>query len=196
VTSTKTKYNQSEAARISQKSRTTITQHMKAGKLAYDVDGNGTKIIEASELMRVYGDDCDFGRANSSHSAFGKPERSATSEQGLHSELNTAQQLLDAERKERQREREQLQSQIDRLEGALERSQDSHNRMTHLLEDRSSGVGEWEKSFKALETRVVNQENQFQKEKVEKDQAKRQIERLKRALGEEQNKTFLQKLFG
>jgi len=194
VTSSKTKYNQSEVARIAGKSRTTITQHMKSGKLAYAIDDNGTKVIDAAELIRVYGDACDFDRADSNAPAKAAP--SPGGEQGMYSELDIARKQLSAEQDERDRERNQLQKQIDQLESALERAQNSEHKLTLLLEDRRNGAEDWKDSFKVLESRIANQEKIFQKEREEKDQAKQQIRRLKIDLGKERNKTLLQKLFG
>ncbi len=191
---TSTKHSISAAHRITGKSRTTIDKHIKSGKLSCEQDANGNKVIDASELLRFYGEDCDFERAESSaKKSSRKSNQDVKGEQGMHSELNTVQQLLDSERKERQREREQLQDQIDRLSGVLERSQDGHNRLTLLLEDRTGGVGEWENSLRNLEERIANQENQFRKKYAE---SKRQLEHTKLALQEEQNKSFLQKLLG
>ena len=57
----KTAFNQSEVARITGKSRTTIQAHIKDGKLSYELDKDGNKIIQASELIRVYDEKgCDF----------------------------------------------------------------------------------------------------------------------------------------
>jgi len=162
-----------------------------------NVDGN--KSIDASELIRVYGDQCDFDRATgASKPPIPTKQHQVTSvEQRAPAELNTVQQLLEGERKERDREREQLQARIDHLEDSLKRSQEGHNRATLLLEDRTGGVGDLEKSFRTLEERIANQEETSRKERQEiKNQAKRKIDHVKRALEEEQNKSVWQKMFG
>jgi len=198
VTSLKTKYSLSAAARIADKSRTTIAAHIKSGKLSVMTSADGNRSIDASELIRVYGDQCDFERAIGASKPASPTEKHqvATVEQRAPAELHTVQQLLERERKERDREREQLQARIDHLEEALKRSQEGHNRATLLLEDCTSGVGDLEKSFRTLETRIANQEEAFRKERQEiKNQAKRKIEQFKRALKEERNKSVWQRLF-
>ena len=71
----------------------------------------------------------------------------------------------------------------------FEDQKEQTKRITLLLDNRNSGAGEWEKSFKALEERLANQE------KAEKE-FERQNKRLKKALQEERKKGFFQKLFG
>jgi len=162
---------------------------------------DGNRSIDASELLRVY-DECDFDRAAGGSKPFVhiKQHQVPSDEQRAPIELHAVQQLLESERKERDREREQLQARIDYLEEALKRSQEGHNRATLLLENRTGGVGDLEKSFRTLEVRIANQEEASRKERQEiKNQAKRKIEQFKeqfkRALKEEQNKSVWQKLF-
>jgi len=198
VTSSKTKYSLSAAARIADKSRTTIAAHIKSGKLSVTSSADGNRSIDASELIRVYGDECDFDRARrgSKPASHTKSGGTTSDAQRTPAELPTVQQLLASERKERDREREQLQARIDHLEDSLKRSQEGHNRATLLLEDRTSGVGDWEESLRTLEVRIANQEEASRKERQEiKNQAKRKIEQFKRALEEEQKKTVWQRLF-
>lgn len=160
-----TRYSISAAHRISGKSRTTIQRHIKSGKLSTVEEGEGNRLIDASELIRVYGDDCDFS----------KEEGTTGTEEGsspaVQHELHTLHQQVETLAEERQRERDQLQAQIDHLKEALERSQEGHNRATLLLEDRSGG-GEWRQALAELETR-------FQKEQTET------IERTRQKIREE-----------
>jgi len=159
---------------------------------------DGNRSIDASELIRVYGDECDFDQATgtSKPTRNSKQHQVTSIEQRAPAELDTVQQLLASERKERDREREQLQARIDHLEDSLKRSQEGHSRATLLLEDRTSGVGDLEKSFRTLETRIANQEEASHKDRQEiKNQAKRKIDHIKRALEEEQNKSVWQRLF-
>lgn len=198
ASTTKTKYSISEAHRIAGKSRTTITTHIKSGKLSVTEHASGSKLIDASELLRVYGDDCDFERAAAAAKPSGKTNKdsSGNCEQGIHGDLQFADQLLNNERKEREREREQLQSQIEYLESALSQAQEGHNRATLLLEDHTSGIGDWEQTFRNLERKVADQEEAFREEREAIKNAKRRAEHYKRALQEEQNKSLWQKLFG
>ena len=157
-----TQYSISAANRITGKSRTTITKHLRTGKLSFTEDGEGNKLIDASELMRVYGDDCDFSReegaaANNNNSA-------SKTEQGVQPNLSSLKLLLDKEIAERERERGQLQQQIDHLQDALKLAQEGQNKAMLLLEDRSSGGGEWQAAIKKLEERIADQEEGAKKQ--------------------------------
>lgn len=156
MTTTKpnTKYTITAAHRITGKSRTTIQKHVKKGKLAYEQGDDGVKLIDASELIRVYGDACDFGRA----------EEGAAATQGeppvpdaVRTELHTLRDRLDNVGEERRREREQLQAQIDHLQDALKRAQEGGNRALLLLEDRSGG-GDWQAAIAGLEAKLTAEE--------------------------------------
>lgn len=139
-----TKYSISAINRITGKSRTTILSHLKSGKLSYEEDAQGNKIVDASELMRVYGDECDFERAEGKPKPIAKvPEMLSSADQSVQQLLNTAQLQLDLLTKEREREREQLQQQIEHLQGALKLAQEGHSKAMLLLEHKPGG-GDWE----------------------------------------------------
>lgn len=55
-----TKYTISAASRLTGKSRPTISKHIRQGRLSCEDDGQGAKLIDAVELIRVYGDACNF----------------------------------------------------------------------------------------------------------------------------------------
>ena len=193
---TSTKYSISAAHRITGKSRTTITAHMNSGKLSYTEDDEGNKVIDASELMRVYGDYCDFSKESSDRKqSIQEPEKEKKQESGSI-ELKYLKAQLENEQKERERERGLLKTQIENLQESLKTSQEGHNRATLLLENHTDGAGEWEKSLKALESRIANQEATAKEEKERADKVLRQNRALKKALDEEKNKSFFKKLFG
>lgn len=150
-----TKYSISDAHRITHKSRTTITKHIAAGKLSCEEDEQGNKLIDASELMRVYSDECDFSRARGDGEALAEI---AGVVQGVQPGLSTLKAQLDKEVAEREREREQLQRQIDNLQDALKLAQEGQNKAMLLLEHRTSGGGDWQQAIKALEAKIANQE--------------------------------------
>lgn len=63
--------NISQAAKTAGVARSTIQTHIKQGKLSAEVLGNGDKVIDTSELLRVYGElttpDVVEQNGNSSH---------------------------------------------------------------------------------------------------------------------------------
>ncbi len=50
------KHTVPEAASMVGKDRRTLYRHMKRGRLSYGIESDGTRYIETSELMRVYGE--------------------------------------------------------------------------------------------------------------------------------------------
>ena len=115
----------------------------------------------------------------------GTPKKSDESE-GVRGELNTVRQQLDTLTEERRREREQLQAQIDHLQDALATAQSGQNRVTMLLEQRSTDATQWRESMDAVQQQVVELRNNQNQE----------VARLKRALRNEREKGFWKKLFG
>jgi len=193
-----TKYSISAAQRITGKSRTTIAKHIKQGKLSCETDATGKKLIDASELLRVYGDQCTFDQEEGTQKKLKPqtPNNTKKTDQGVQQDLNSLRDQLDKEVVERKREREHFGQQVDHLQDALQLAQEGHNKAMLLLENGGAGVGEWEKSIKSLEQRIANQEKQSREEREEIKEAKRKTEQYKRALHEERKKSFFQKLFG
>lgn len=180
-----TQYTISQASRITGKSRTTISSHIRSGKLSSETIAGGKKLIDASELIRVYGDVCDFEVADSSNE---KPHQAAAATTSETLQLKTL-------KEERKREQQQLEDQIEHLKDALKLSQEGHNKATLLLEHHTSGGGGWEQSLKALEHRMANQEQLVKDEQEKHKKIIRQNKMLKQALSDEKNKTFWQRLF-
>jgi len=189
---TNTKYTISAANRITGKSRTTITKHIRAGRLSVTRDDRGNKLIDAAELIRVYGDDCNFDRE----------EKSTDQVSAGHSTGNSSlevQQLKDQlarETSERERERQQYREQIEHLQETLKRAQEGQNSVTRLLENQKQGRGDWEEAIKTIEKRLANQE-QATKAELEslKAAANKKLMRYRDALEKERNKSFWQRLW-
>ncbi|MEW4566157.1 hypothetical protein AB1K70_26805 [Bremerella sp. JC770] len=194
----KTQYSISQAHRITGKSRTTISAHMDSGKLSFQKTSGGNRVLEASELLRVYGDDCNFDLAETSNSkqASQRSRAGETSEAELNSDVQVVQQKLEREVQEREREREQYRQQIDHLQDALKLAQEGHNKATLLLEHRSERVGNWDKSLQALEARLTNYEKRSDEEREALRQSKKQALQFKKAYEAEKSKSVWQKLFG
>lgn len=149
-----TQYTITATHRITGKSRTTIQKHIKNGKLSCVEGAEGVKLIDASELVRVYGDECDFSLEG--QGSFNSQTKSDSSVL-LRTEVNTLEQWLETLGNERRREREQLQAQIDHLQEALGLAQEGQNRVTALLEDHSK-AGNWQQAIRELEERFAKQE--------------------------------------
>ena len=83
---------------------------------------------------------------------------------------------IEHERKERERERDQLQETISHLRSDLEKSQERESRTTLLLENQSESADSWKQQMAEIEKRIANQELETKK--------------YRKALHEERNKTF------
>ncbi|QQG36902.1 MAG: hypothetical protein HYS17_03780 [Micavibrio aeruginosavorus] len=92
--------------------------------------------------------------------------------------------------------------QIDYLRTKLDEALGETRKLTALLTDQSTskrndGAGEtWEKTLKALEARIANQEQSAKSEKEERQKILRQNHSLRKALEVEKSKTLWQRLFG
>lgn len=73
-----------EAAELSGKTKATIQRAMNSGRISFELDETGEKVIDMSELERVYG---PF-----------KPKSATTSEAIVRAELQRAQDMLEVER--------------------------------------------------------------------------------------------------
>lgn len=193
---TKTKYSISAASRVTGKSRTTIAKHLKVGRLSCTDDGSGAKLIDASELLRVYGDACDFA-AEGNNVEEGASTNDSPKDSLTDTRLTALRSQIEKEVAERERERQQLREQIEQLQESLQLAQEGHNRATLLLESTSKGGGGWQEALAAIELRIVNQEAKSQRELDDiKTSAKRLITQHKQALEEERRKPIWKKLFG
>ena len=189
---TSTLYSISAANRITGKSRTTIAKHIRTGRLSVTQDDFGNKLIDAAELIRVYGDDCDFDREEATSDQTSPDQQSSNG----HSELRQLRSQLDREMAERERERQQYREQVEHLQETLKRAQEGQNIATRLLENQTHGKGDWEQAIRALENRLANQEKNTKAELQEmKTAASRKLMQYKQALEKERSKTLWQRIW-
>lgn len=201
------RYSVSQAAKIIGTSRQTIYRHIDSKPISVEKDENGNQYIEASELMRVYGSNINFSAVDETEVTPPKPSAlhvvtNSESHNDLRvteERLNSAQKEIDLMQAQSEREREQYDARIEYLEKALDKAQEGYNNVTKLLEDHSATekrAGDWEKSMKSLEARISNQEKAVKEEQQKAQKILQQNRMLKKALEEERNKSFWQRLFG
>ncbi len=94
---TSQKFSIAQAAKIAGKARNTIKNRMNKGRLTWELDGGGNKVIDASELVRVFGDDCQFDRLD--NRAGGKPVKKPESKAGTDLERELSDARREIERK-------------------------------------------------------------------------------------------------
>ncbi len=191
-----------KAASLSGVSRTTLYTDMNSGKLSFHTKGKNKRTIDVAELERVYGELNIIEDKKVSSSV--KDEQTSLTKEAPLTELAVLRGRVEMLDNHSRREREQYEGRIESLESALSKAQDGYNSITKLLEHQSeNGAGNLEKSFKALEARLANQE------KAEKDREQREEKTLRQnkvlrkalheereALKEERSRGFIKKLFG
>jgi hypothetical protein len=207
------KYSISESARIAGYSRKTFYKHIEKKPISTEQDMNGNRVIDASELIRVYGSQCDFDRASVEEKAAPKEIEPEKQEQEAvpmllsSTQAAVAHKELEMLRSQMEEERGRYDEQIEYLRDKLDEANAESRKLTALLTDQSSEQSkrgdEWQSAIAAMERRLANQERASVKNaERRKKSARRQQqvlsenEKLKKALKKEREKTFWQRLFG
>ena len=154
------------AAELTGKSKSTIQRSMNSGKLSYEVDVNNRRIIDVSELERV------FGLKSSS------PEK--TSSPSVEQELEKASQMIEMER---------MKMRIKMLEEQLEVA-------TNTIEDMKSQRDQWQKQaqqvlitsqYSQKQAEDYKTELKTREEKARKRREQMLAEKMKRMQGQNEN---------
>tara|TARA_R110002073_G_scaffold8027_18_gene44863 strand:+ start:29315 stop:29836 length:522 start_codon:yes stop_codon:yes gene_type:complete len=170
-----TKYSISKAAKITDKSRATVRKHLDVGDVSFTKNKQGHREIDASELVRYFGDECDFSRLEKPK---GKSETNRIG--GVGGDDLRAQ--LKAIEEERERERRQFQDQLDYLRKILDDNREEHKSSLRLLEDHSNKANGWKEAIAQMKKELTSQHEQ-------------EINQLKRALRSERDKGFWKRVF-
>jgi len=132
------------AAELTGKSKSTIQRAMSSGKLSFELDNNGRRVIDVSELERC------FGLKNSSNSDSATSGEASSDGGGLslnvQAELDKAQNLLETER---------LKMRIQMLEDQLETANGQ-------IEELKAQRDQWQKQ--ASQVLITSQYSQKQAE--------------------------------
>jgi len=190
-----TNYSVSEAARIVNRGRATITRHMDAGDLSFDINDQGNRTVDASELLRVYRDRCDFDRASGNKKT--NTNRSVAVKTTADPDFSAL--------------REQYEARIADLKDALSESKETiaEERDTRkLLEDKTKEQTGWKDALSEMEAKIaskVQQEIAAMKKQSEREISELkerhrtkigEVNNLKTELSKERNKSLWQKLVG
>ena len=211
-----------QAAIVIGKSKKTIYNHKDKNKFSYDIDEEGKAVIDASEILRVYGNKPEITERL-------KELQEPTKEQGSVNTQNYTKKasvtVKDSEIVEYRIKIAQLEAELDKekslkikteedleyFKEALIKSQDTAQKVTLLLEDKRDKpdhkTDNWEKSLKALEERITNQEKdakiKSEAEAKEKEELQKQLEEKENLLKEkeedlelEKHKSFIHRMLG
>lgn len=195
------KLSMEDAAYVIGKSKKTIYNHKDKNKFSYEIDNDGKAVIDVSEIFRVYGDSAEITeRLKKLHSGESVKESENTPAYTQENQDDQEQfevVKLKAELEKEKALRERVEDEVEYFKTALQKSQDTANQITLLLEDKTKdGSGQWENSFKALENRIANQEKSAKEREEREQKILRQNRALRNALKEEQSKSIWKKLFG
>lgn len=152
------------AAELTGKSKSTIQRAMKSGKLSFEKDNNNRRIIDVSELERVY------GLAGSSTSP------AANSQAAVEAELKKATDMIEMER---------MKMKIKMLEDQLETA-------TTTMEDLRAQRDQWQKQ--AQQVLITSQYSQKQAEeykgelKSREETARKRRQQREKIMSERMNK--------
>jgi len=177
------KVTMKEAEKLVPVSRTTLYNDKKLGTFSVEKNAKGRTVIDIAELQRVYGN-LNHDSDKSEKVQLNKSEPAAASSQAHKGEVALLRKELELVEKASRREREMLEDQINHLRETLAKAQDGQNKLTLMLEHHSNNdkSSDLEKSVKALEEKISNQERVM-----------RQNQALKKALEAEKNKSLLQR---
>lgn len=201
------KISMEQAAYIIGKTKKTIYNHKDRNRFSYEQDDEGRTVIDISELIRVYGSTPEItkrieelqSRDGDNESVitqnYTEKKRQKNTNNNLEDKILVVK--LEAELEKEKALKKKVEEDVEYFKTALEKSQETAQKVTMLLEGKKdSGAGEWEKSLKALENRLSNQEKAAKETQEKEQKILRQNRALKKALDEERNKSFFKKLFG
>lgn len=186
-----------QAAKEAGISKPSLSSAIKKGRLSATKNEYGVYEIDPAELFRVY-------PKKSETNALGKQEvllpSNTTKGQGIQGNYEVLGLLL-AERdkliSEKDKTIERLEHEKAEIRKDLDDQKEQAKRITLLLENKTgSRAGEWEKSIKALEARIANQEKAEKTREEREEKILRQNQALRKALKAEREKGFFKRLFG
>lgn len=135
-----------EAAFLTGKSRETINAATKDGTLSYTLNGRNTKVIDIAELERVYPIVNSIEKLNQSDAVRNGPVGSENGHSEVREQVAVLKERLESFAREketliqeRDRERRQLEAEIDTLRSTLEKAQEQHGKAMVLLTDQTEG---------------------------------------------------------
>lgn len=191
-----------EAEALVPVSRTTLYNDKKAGTFSIEKNAKGRTVIDTSELQRVYGElNLTSEQSNNvqTDSKSTKPDKKKTAnnenKQDARVELEVLKERvkhLEEIKIERQKDKEQFEERIEKMQATLDKALENQNKTTLLLEHYTKEDGQsdnWKTKIDKMEERISNQEQ------VERDALAKQKE-LEEALELEKHKSFIHRMLG
>ena len=195
------KYTVSEAAKIVGATRQTIYRHIDSKPLSIEKDENGNQLIDASELMRVYGNNINFDALDDT-TEDDTVNNNVT--RGDSAPVTSVEDKIEIARLKAELEKEialknGVQEENQYIKNLLEEEKTERRKANNLLEDmrtKEEKSEKWENTLKALENRIANQEQTTKEQRLLAEKRLRIAKKLKQDLELEKSKPFWKKLFG
>lgn len=181
----------SKASKMAGVSRATIYNDIDSGTLSVELGAKNRKMIDVSELSRVYKDlKVPDEKDNSKSVKTDKKRDPSTPQQSdkvavlqerieaQRKQTELLEGMLEREREDRRREREASKEFEEYFKAQIDNQAESIKNFTKLLEDQRSDKtdtnDEWKKSIQSLEEKIANQEKEA-REKAEEEAKQKEL---------------------
>lgn len=152
------------AAELTGKSKSTIQRAMNSGKLSYELDPNGRRVIDVSELDRAFGLQQDSGPSNSTSveqelekaSALIEMERMKMRIQMLENQLEAAENQIE----DLKAQRDQWQKQASQVLITSQFSQKQAEELSEQLKERERRARERREKMEAMKNKPLTDKMQ------------------------------------
>ncbi len=160
-------------------SKPSLSAAIKKGRVSAQKNESGVYEIDPAELFRAYPRKKE---ANESANSEDLPETNPRKAVSVNSKDNTLDLLLGERDKlleEKEKAIRRLEQEKSELREDLQEQREQAKRVTLLLENKSSGVGEFERTFSELEKKL---EERFSKQEKEQEEQRQKAHKEKRDL--------------
>ncbi len=181
----------SKASKMAGVSRATIYNDIDSGTLSVELGAKNRKMIDVSELSRVYKDLKVPDEKDNSKSVKTDKKRDPSAPQqsdkvavlqerieAQRKQTELLEGMLEREREDRRREREASKEFEEYFKAQIDNQAESIKNFTKLLEDQRSDKtdtnDEWKKSIQSLEEKIANQEKEA-REKAEEEAKQKEL---------------------
>jgi transcriptional regulator of acetoin/glycerol metabolism len=191
------KYPISHAAKIVGVTRQTLYRHIKSKAISTETDDTGTQVIDASELIRVYGDKLNFEISDKDTTVTRTRNSDSTDDLSVEERIEVAK--LESEIIRLKDLLHRTESENDYIKSLLAEERTERKKANNLLEDmrtKQAPQNNWERAMRVMEQRISNQDQMY-RERIQKEKKlQMQNQVLKHELEAEKSKKFWKRLFG
>ena len=199
------KYNLTQSAEIAQVSRKTFRKHVVSKGISVEVDDNGNKWVDASELIRVYGSDvCKFPEEGDDKLPIKKsaktevPIRDVVEMAAIKREMELVKErlaetkeLLEKEQIAHKQTKERMWDEFKNRDERLKQALDTKAQLADLRPKEDMQL-QLARDLMTLKNQVAEQNEQ---QEIENKKLLQQNKRLQKALIDERKKSIWDKVF-